>query len=71
MGSKTNLLTPGCGEGKYSVYCRVPSKENKQLVLKRPELPNGFQGRVFKSNIRGVGCRVPDQLVDVPLIAWW
>ena len=31
--SKVNLLTPGCGEGKYSVYCRTPSKENGQLML--------------------------------------
>lgn len=37
--SKTNLLTLGSGEGKYSLYCRVPSKENRQLLLKRPEPP--------------------------------
>ena len=24
--SKANLLRQGCGEGKYSVQCRVPSK---------------------------------------------
>ena len=24
--SKTNLLTSGCCEAKYSIYCRVPSK---------------------------------------------
>ena len=29
--SKANLLTPGCGEGKCSVYCRAPSKESRQL----------------------------------------
>ena len=38
-------------EGKYSVYCKAPSKENRQLMLKRPELPNVFQGSVFKGNI--------------------
>ena len=27
--SKANLLTPGFGEGKCSVYCRVPSKESR------------------------------------------
>ena len=29
-----------------------PSKENEQLMLKRPELPEGFQGRVFKGKVR-------------------
>ena len=27
--SEANLLTLGCGEGKCSVYCRVPSKESR------------------------------------------
>ena len=52
MGSKAKLLTLGCGEGRVSIYCRAPSKENGQLVLKRPELPNGFQGRGFKGSVR-------------------
>ena len=46
--SKTNLLTLGRDEGKCSVYCRAPSKESRQLVLKRLELPDVFQGKVFK-----------------------
>ena len=50
--SKANLLTPGCGEGKYSVYFRAPSKENGQLMLRRPKLPNGFQERGFKGSVR-------------------
>ena len=25
--AKPNLLTVACSEGKYRVYCRVPSKE--------------------------------------------
>ena len=56
--SKANLLTSGCGEGKYSVYCREPSKENVQLMLQRPELPDGFQGRGFKGSVRegAAGC---------------
>ena len=45
--SKASLLTPGCGEGKYSVGCRVPSKENGKLVLKRPKFSDGFGGSVF------------------------
>ena len=36
--SKAAVLTLGCGEGKYSIYCRLPSKENGQLMLKRPRL---------------------------------
>ena len=43
--SKANLLTPGCDKGEYSVYCRAPCKENGQLMLKRPKLPHGFEGR--------------------------
>ena len=32
--NKTNLLMPGCAKGKYSIYCRVPSKrvENKPQI---------------------------------------
>ena len=56
--SKGNLLTPGCGEGRRSVYCRAPSKESRQLVLKRPELPEGFQGKVFKDRVKERGCGV-------------
>ena len=52
MHGEANLLTLGCGEGKHSVYHRAPSKENGQLLLKRPKLPYGFQGRGFKSNVR-------------------
>ena len=35
--------------------CRAPSKGNEQLSLKRPELPVGFQARVFKDNLLGEG----------------
>ena len=44
-----------------------PSKEQGQLMLKRPKLSNGFEGRVFKGNIWGEGCRVDDFLP----IVWW
>ena len=60
LAAKPILLLPGCGEGKYKVYRRVPSKENGQLVLKRPKLPDGFQARVFKGNVRGESRRVYD-----------
>ena len=56
--NKANLLIPGSGEGKYSINCRAPSKESRQLVLRRPDLPKGFQGQVFKDRVREgvVGC---------------
>ena len=66
--SKANLWTPACGEGKYSVYIRAPNKESRQLVLKRPELHSGFQGKVFKRQGEGEGCGVCDQLMDILLI---
>lgn len=55
MHSKANPLTLGCGEGKCSVYCRVPSKESKWLVLRRPKLPKGFQEKVFKDRVKEWG----------------
>ena len=44
----------GCGEGKGSFYCRAPGKESRQLILKRPKVPEGFQGNVFKDRVRCV-----------------
>ena len=44
------------------------SKENRQLMLKRPELPNGFQRRVFKDSVRREGGRMCDQLVHNSLV---
>lgn len=49
MHSKASPLTLGCGAGKYSIYCRVPNKENRQLMFRIPELSNDFQGRVLKT----------------------
>ena len=39
-------------------------------MLKRPEIPDGFQGRGFKGSVREGGCRVCDQLVHNPRIRW-
>ena len=47
--SKANLLTLGCREGKCSIYYAAPSKDFRQLVLKRPKLPNGFRERILKT----------------------
>ena len=55
-------------EGKYSIYCRAPSKENGQLVLKRPEL----SGKGFKGNTWGEGCSscIFLQLVGCEVAGW-
>lgn len=64
--NKANLLTPGCGEGKYSIYHKALSKENGQLIFKRLELPTGFQGKGFKGSVRngGAGCVICTQFSD-------
>ena len=52
--------------------CGDPIKENGQLMLKRPRLPDGFQGRTFKGNICGEGCSVWTflWLVDGQVTGW-
>ena len=69
--SKAHLLPLGFGEAKCSVYCRVPRKECRQLVFKRPKVPSGFQRKVFRDRVRDRGCEVCDELVDILLIGWW
>ena len=39
-----------------------------QLVLKKPELPDGFQESIFKGQVREGGRRVCDLLVHDSLI---
>lgn len=46
----------GCGEGNYSIYCRVT------IFI----FPNGFQG-----NIMGEGPKVIDQLLKLLLTGSW
>ena len=53
----------GCGEGNCNVYCKAPDKELGQLILRKPELPDGFQGNIFKGKVREGSCSVCDQLV--------
>lgn len=52
--------------GSEKGLLKEPNKK-RWLVLKRPELPEGFQGDIFIGNIWGEGCRVCDFL----LIGWW
>ena len=39
-------------------------------MLKRPELPEGFQGKIFNDSVRRGDCGVCDQLMDLLLIGW-
>ena len=40
-------------------------------MLRRPELLDGFWAKGFKCNIKGEGCKVCDQLVDILLFGCW
>lgn len=44
VGIKASLLTQGCGEEKCSIYCKVTCKSPGQLVLRKAEFLEGFQG---------------------------
>ena len=58
---------------KESAACLLqgPSKKSRQLVLKRPKLPEGSQGKVFKDRVEEEGCGMCDQLVYILLTGWW
>ena len=73
--TEPNLGPPACHASKPISWHQVVVKESTafiagtskvdgQLMLKRPKLPVGFKGRVFKGNIKGEACRVHDKLVD-------
>lgn len=59
--SKASLLTPGCGEGQCGVYCRAPSEESSQLVLKNSQM--AFRKRFFKGRVKDRVIGVCGQLV--------
>ena len=61
--SKANLLTLSCGEGKCSIYCKVPDKESRTTHAQKTQIPHGFQGSIFKGQAREGISRVCDQLV--------
>lgn len=52
-------------------FIEEPSKENGQLTLKQSELPNGFQRRVFKGNIRCESCSMCYSLMEFLFLGWW
>lgn len=45
--NKAKLLTLCCVEGKHNIYCRCQISSMGLLRLKKPELSDWFQGRVF------------------------
>ena len=55
---------------KESAAVIAPSKQSRQLILKRPKVPKAFQGKVFKDG-EGGGHEVCDPLMDILLIGWW
>ena len=56
------------GKSQYIAYCRVPSKESRWPVRKRPDSLMTFKGGGWG---RGLCCAVSNQLVDILLIGWW
>lgn len=71
MCNEANLLILGYGEGKHNVYCRALSKESKGLGVKKPKLPDDFQGKYFKDRGGEGSCGVHNQHVDFLLIGQW
>ena len=64
---QTNSVKPiywhwGCGEEKSSIYCSCQARSpGRQLMLKSPKLPDGFQGNIFKG---GVSERVTECMTN-------
>ena len=52
-------------------FLQAPSKESRQLVLKRPKCPRDSKGKVFKDRVRERSCEMCGQLVDILLTGWW
>ena len=64
-GSEADLLTPSGGEGNYSLDRSAPHQGNEQRApLQRPELCQGFPGRVKTQCREGAaGCGVSSSTV--------
>ena len=77
--SEANLRTPGIPRqwsqptdtALWWRKVQEPSEQSRQLVLERPVLPGGVQGKVFKGMVSRRGYGVCDQLADILLIGWW
>lgn len=57
-------------KGSIALFAK-PHKGNGQLIVRRPELLDGFRAKVFKCNIRGEDCKAQGQLADILLIGCW
>ena len=68
MHTEAYLLTPGCGEGHSSVYCRAPSKKTRTGSAQNPPLLRGFQQSTFTGQVREGRPTVREQLVHNSLI---
>ena len=52
-GSKANLLTPSCGEGKCSICCNMPDKESRTGRAQKARTPHGFQQSNLTGQVKG------------------
>ena len=75
--NKAKLLTLGCVEGKCNIYCRSQTSSMGLLRLKKPELPDWFQGTVFfffffKGKVREGRDSICDQFMhNSTIVCWW
>lgn len=47
LKSKANLLTPGCGESKFSVFCKAPYKESETTSAQAAPTPQRVSAKDF------------------------
>ena len=47
LHSKANLLTPGCGEGKYSVYLQGAKQGKQAARVQKTRTPRWLSGKGF------------------------
>ena len=75
--NQTWVHSPAGNKGNAQTPRRVQrvSQDSKQGVqeasAQRPQLLDGFQGKVFKDRVREGDCGVHDQLVDSLPIGGW
>ena len=62
---QTEILEFGAEKGLLQGHV----KRQMSHALKSPELPEGFWQRIFKSQVKEVGCRICNRLVHNSVIA--
>ena len=70
MLSKANLLKPGCGKEKYSIYLQGTKQGEQAASAQKTQTPQWLSGKGFKDSVRGEGCSMLDQLLDRIPIGW-